>query len=127
VLRRGKERNLTGYNKRYYEENKPKFLAGVTAWIKANPERRLVYRQNRRAAGRLLPADVEEIAKAQKFKCAACRTDLKKSGQHIDHIRPIAMGGTSARSNIQLLCPTCNRRKGAKDPITFMQSVGRLL
>ena len=34
---------------------------------------------------------------------------------HLDHIVPVASGGTSEDSNLQLLCPTCNMRKGAKD------------
>ena len=129
VLARGKARNATGYNKRYYEQNKEKFIAGVKAWIKRNPERRNAYRQNRRAAGscRLSPDVVAGIFKAQRGKCAVCRTNLKASGYHIDHIKAVTRGGTSDPNNIQLLCPTCNRSKGARDPIVFMQSLGRLL
>jgi 5-methylcytosine-specific restriction endonuclease McrA len=129
ILAKGRARNATGYNKRYYEENKEKFLITVRAWIKRNPDRRNAYRQNRRAAGvrRLTAAAVERISHAQKGKCAACRVNLKVSGHHVDHIMPIALGGTSDPSNIQLLCPKCNRSKGARDPIVFMQSLGRLL
>ena len=33
---------------------------------------------------------------------------------HIDHIHPIAAGGTNAPDNLQLLCARCNSRKGAR-------------
>jgi 5-methylcytosine-specific restriction endonuclease McrA len=30
-----------------------------------------------------------------------------------DHIVPVAMGGSGTVRNVQLLCETCNREKGA--------------
>jgi 5-methylcytosine-specific restriction endonuclease McrA len=129
VLERGRARNATGYNKRYYKENKERFLITVKAWIKNNPKRRIVYRQKRRAGGNgsLLPHHVERIFEQQKGKCAACSVSLRKTGYHIDHIIALSKGGSNDPKNIQLLCPTCNLSKGAKDPIDFMQSLGRLL
>lgn len=35
-------------------------------------------------------------------------------GLHLDHIRPRARGGADAPENLQLLCPACNFRKGAR-------------
>jgi 5-methylcytosine-specific restriction endonuclease McrA len=32
----------------------------------------------------------------------------------IDHVVPVAMGGGDALSNLQVLCRTCNSRKGAR-------------
>ena len=40
---------------------------------------------------------------------------------------PLALGGKHEDENLQLLCATCNLSKGAKHPIAFMQSKGRLL
>lgn len=45
----------------------------------------------------------------------------------MDHIMPLALGGTNTDDNIQLLCPTCNRSKHAKHPVDFMQQRGFLL
>lgn len=36
-------------------------------------------------------------------------------GTHADHIIPLAKGGTSDRSNYQLLCGSCHLRKSLKD------------
>ena len=35
-------------------------------------------------------------------------------GYHVDHIRALADGGANDRTNLQLLCPTCNIKKGAR-------------
>lgn len=83
-------------------------------------------RRNHRKVGRLPRGTIPLIGKAQKWKCAICRVKLKKS-YHTDHITPLAKGGEHIPRNIQLLCGPCNVRKNAKDPIVYMQSLGRLL
>jgi 5-methylcytosine-specific restriction endonuclease McrA len=45
----------------------------------------------------------------------------------MDHIIPLALGGTNTDDNIQLLRAKCNKQKGAKHPIDFMQQRGFLL
>lgn len=57
----------------------------------------------------------------QKGKCVYCGIDLFISKYHIDHIYPLARGGTNGPENIQLLCPTCNVSKGTKTHDEFMQ------
>jgi 5-methylcytosine-specific restriction endonuclease McrA len=78
------------------------------------------------AGGKFEPADIKRIYQAQKGKCAACHAKLGEQF-HIDHITPIVRGGNSFPANLQLLCPPCNYSKNARDPIDFMQSIGRLL
>ena len=44
-------------------------------------------------------------------KCIRCGSNEKIE---FDHIRPIVRGGKSTYRNLQLLCESCNRSKGAK-------------
>jgi uncharacterized protein CbrC (UPF0167 family) len=45
------------------------------------------------------------------FECANCGAT---EGLTIDHIKPVKLGGTDDYSNLQILCKSCNSRKGAK-------------
>lgn len=114
------------------EANKrPVKSVAAQKWRKNNPEMvRACYRR-RRARERGLEGhhtaqDVANLHKLQKGKCAFCRISLQH-GVHVDHIMPVAAGGTDWPSNLQLLCPTCNRSKGAKHPIDWARSKGLLL
>lgn len=40
-------------------------------------------------------------------------------GLQIDHIVPVARGGKTVESNLQVLCSRCNGSKGAKEPDAF--------
>lgn len=74
--------------------------------------------------------DVNRLYLSQKAKCASCTKKLKTEGKdkfHIDHVMPIALGGSSFPENLQLLCPGCNRRKSAKHPLDWAKENGRLL
>ena len=62
----------------------------------------------------------------QKGKCACCKKPLG-SNYHMDHIMPLALGGTNTNDNIQLLRARCNLQKQAKHPVDFMQQRGYLL
>jgi len=101
------------------------------AWAAANPEAVRVNDQNRKArkrnAGGTLSADiVHKLLSLQRGKCACCNLPLGDDYQ-IDHITPLARGGTNSDDNAQLLHGKCNRRKHAKHPVTFMQELGFLI
>ena len=60
-------------------------------------------------------------------KGAAAVLVVKIEGSgHLDHILPLALGGRHDDDNLQLLCGTCNMRKGARDPTEFAQANGKL-
>ena len=82
--------------------------------------------KRRCAVGVFNKSDVVKKLEQQKFKCVACNTNIKKN-YHVDHIVPLARGGTNWPDNIQCLCPSCNLSKNAKDPIKWAQENGRLL
>lgn len=100
-----------------------------------NPEKvaqimRNMAAKRRGAKGCHTADDVLGIFKKQGGLCANCKTILIASGAgkfHSDHINPIAKGGSNYKENIQCLCPTCNLRKNAKDPIVWARENGRLI
>jgi len=47
-------------------------------------------------------------------RCKMCGRLFPIDIMEVDHIKPLSKGGTDQPSNLQLLCPTCNRRKGRK-------------
>lgn len=100
-------------------------------WKAENRDRVCAYSQKRRslkaqADGRVTAEDLSRIMLMQGSRCAACMVSIAEK-YHADHIVPLAGGGSNHPWNIQLLCPTCNLRKGAKVPEEFMQSLGFLL
>ena len=115
----------------YAAKNPEKVKERKKAWKLANPDVVRAHTRNRRAlkkdvGGTHTAEDIQDIHRLQKGKCAICR---KKLGEKydVDHITPIAKGGSNDRSNLQLAHPTCNQRKNRKDPIEYMQSLGFLL
>ena len=101
-------------------------------WRREHPERHRAYLSKRRkqlscSGSPYTESDVIRLQAKQKWRCAepACRKSLR-DGYHVDHIMPLALGGTNGPENIQLLCATCNHRKGSRHPIEWAQMNGRL-
>lgn len=138
------------YSKAYKSKNKDRYNAWRRAWKALNKEKVAKYYAeynaknpkhrdlgNRRRRARLVAAegnhtahDVELIFSMQSGKCASCKKKLNKSGDqkfHVDHINPLARGGSSWPYNLQCLCPSCNLRKSAKDPFDWAKENGKLL
>lgn len=112
-------------------KNTDKAKAYHAAWRAKNPAISKLHRQNRRARlgatpGKLSRNLESKLFKLQKGKCACCGASLGDD-YHMDHIMPLALGGTNTDDNIQLLRARCNLQKNAKHPIDFMQERGFLL
>lgn len=61
-----------------------------------------------------IPASVRaEIYQRDNGRCVYCGSETG-SKFHIDHVHPIALGGSSDADNLALSCPPCNLAKGAK-------------
>ena len=115
----------------YRLKNKAKVNANSMKWQKENPEAKRKNDQNRRARkrqcnGSLSKNIVQKLLVLQKGLCPCCRQPLGEK-YHIDHILPLALGGSNTDDNVQLLRANCNQRKSAKHPVDFMQSKGFLL
>jgi 5-methylcytosine-specific restriction endonuclease McrA len=112
-----------------YSANPQKFKDRAKAWKSANPEIIRVFYQHRRAkksGGVLSRLLAQRLYKLQRGKCACCSLPLGDN-YHLDHIMPLALGGSNTDDNIQLLRQRCNGQKHASHPIDFMQSRGFLL
>jgi 5-methylcytosine-specific restriction enzyme A len=53
----------------------------------------------------------EMVLEKSKKKCAGCKCCLKAKKYDIDHIRPLANGGTNQIDNLQALCKSCHQDK----------------
>ncbi|WP_298502154.1 HNH endonuclease [uncultured Methanobrevibacter sp.] len=45
------------------------------------------------------------------YRCRECGATNKQTRLHVDHIKPVAKGGTNDLSNLQTLCEDCNKAK----------------
>jgi 5-methylcytosine-specific restriction endonuclease McrA len=54
------------------------------------------------------------LLRMQRHTCQMCGRNGDHSRIEVDHIIPIALGGSNDFSNLQLLCLSCNRSKGAR-------------
>ena len=99
---------------------------------KLNPsgvrEREAVVKSRRRARKRnatigAVPTRSDLLAQ-QGGMCASCKS--KDGPFHLDHVMPLALGGSHTKDNAQMLCARCNLSKGAKHPLEWAAENGRL-
>jgi len=76
-------------------------------------------------ARRAIPADVDRrVREAARNRCGFCLSPqhLVMARLEIEHVIPLAKGGSDEESNLWLACPICNGHKSDKieatDPIT---------
>jgi len=95
-------------SKAYREKNKDKVLM----WNRLR-------RHKERAAGPMPHRfELGLLICRQDGKCVYCSDLLTKF--HVDHRTPVSRGGGNDILNLQLLCPACNMRKGAKTHEEFV-------
>lgn len=96
-------------------------------WMREHPEQRAANEATRRAlkansGGRYTAAEIRQLVVSQSDCCAICAVKLN-GVFHRDHIMPLALGGSNGIENIQLLCPTCNCKKGANHPTEYAKKL----
>lgn len=111
--------------------NPDKVRESRSEWMRNHPEARAANQSIRRArilgsGGSFTSDQIRGLFLLQKGCCAICNGKLLDKF-HRDHIMPLVLGGSNDISNIQILCPSCNSKKGAKHPIDYAKQIGMLL
>lgn len=95
-------------------------------WYVTHKERVNAYTRNHRARRRLAPgqhsaADVRKQYEMQGGRCWWCQKNVGEK-YHVDHLIPIARGGTNWPDNIVISCAHCNTSRGDKLPSEWKRS-----
>jgi 5-methylcytosine-specific restriction endonuclease McrA len=64
----------------------------------------------RKPKGGLTKKKIQALYSMQEGYCAYCDSDLRTVEYHVDHVLPLAAGGTNDVRNLVLACPCCNLR-----------------
>lgn len=109
----------------WYEENERRLRSAAREWSLANPEKVIDYRHRRRSRKRNAPyemnIDVLAVCERDNFECWICDTPVDMTLKHpnplsknLDHIIPLARGGTHTFNNLALSHSKCNLKKGTR-------------
>lgn len=106
------------YGRKYRSENPERMQELNAAWHKANPVKRRVYTERRRtrklnAEGSHSVSDIQTLYEKQAGKCFYCGKDVGDA-YHVDHVVPLARGGSNSPDNLVIACPHCNLSKSDK-------------
>ncbi len=112
-----------GYDAAWRAANPEKVAAYYRAYQTAHPEKAAAKNRNRKArkkgnGGTHTAADIQDQYDRQKGRCYYCK---KKVGDtyHVDHVVPLAKGGSNGPENLVVTCPECNLAKGSQHPAEF--------
>lgn len=122
AIAEGREPGIVGQPRILTDEQRVESRKAVMRrWMQNNPEAVATNSRNRRArkrgnGGKHTRQDIIDLLLEQCGHCAMCGKPFGADGYHVDHIIPLARGGSNGRKNLQLLDPTCNLKKGAGVP-----------
>ena len=68
-----------------------------------------------------------ELMRRQDNTCTYCGYRRRASSLDIDHVIPVARGGSNDPSNLQVICRRCNLRKGVQTDEEFRARYSRLV
>lgn len=107
-------------------KHRAKFAVYFREWASRNRDAVRSHARNnkakRRAAeGRHGAEDIAELLVLQEWRCAYCYRSVEDGAYQVDHIVPLARGGTNWPSNLCIACSTCNVRKQARSADEFRE------
>ena len=128
--------NATRYRK-WYESRRESERARIAKYGKENPQKRRMHRRNRRA--RKLSAESDkylesDILHIYGIECHICQetVDLTaprqvgttgwERGLHLDHVIPLARGGSDTVDNVRPAHGICNVKKSHRDLASYVES-----
>lgn len=103
--------------KEQYAANPEPKRAAAVAWRAANPEKVNELSARRRARKRaafVAPVNPASIYARDEGHCQLCGGEVAQAEMSLDHIVPLARGGTHEPANVQLAHLRCNIRKGTR-------------
>ena len=115
--------SLRDYLRVAHAEYNATHKAEMHAYDRSHRKERSAGSHNRRArkqgnGGSHNAADVRSQHARQKGHCYWCGVKVGKK-YHVDHVIPLALGGSNGPENIVIACPPCNLSKNAKHPMDF--------
>jgi 5-methylcytosine-specific restriction endonuclease McrA len=123
AYRRAHPEKLAIQRDRYRRNHPDQRRAERRKWKLANPMKVRASRKNWKiraieADGTHTVTDIQAQYERQNGKCFYCG---KKVGStyHVDHVIPLARGGSNGPENLVIACPKCNLKKSAQHPMDF--------
>jgi 5-methylcytosine-specific restriction endonuclease McrA len=111
------------YQRAYRATHREKRAEDMRRWqaehpemVAANSRRRSARKRN--AGGDHSADDVAAQYLRQHGHCYWCGEKVGR-GYHVDHVIPLALGGSNGPENLVVACPACNQSKSAKHPMDF--------
>lgn len=103
--------------KAWADSHREKRRASVKKWQDSHPEQRALNQRNREikklnVGGTITIKDLAWLKDKYGDRCLCCGASGVKLT--LDHVVPISKGGENSINNAQLLCGSCNSKKGTK-------------
>jgi 5-methylcytosine-specific restriction endonuclease McrA len=129
LIREAAKKTYNGHKEKRLQKHRLHYLNNKEQYRARDRKRRAL---ELNAPGSHTPEQIAAMFARQKGRCASplCDRLLHTRGRskyHIDHTIPLSRGGSNDISNIALLCPTCNRAKGAKTMDEYIATLSKAM